>query len=96
MGILDDDLADADEPLRRTELIDAIREFGEPTEQEFIAYRQAIRDLAKRHRCTEYEAISNIVEDGEIVTLLMRQGIAESRAWDILDPCAERWKPEAA
>lgn len=96
MGILDDDLADANEPLRRTEFIDAIREFGEPTEQEFITYRQAIRDLAKRHRCTEYEAISNIVEDGEIVTLLMRQGIAESRAWDILDPCAERWKPEAA
>ena len=95
MGILDDDLASAEEPLRRTEFIDAIREFGEPTEQEFIAYRQAIRDLAKRHRCTEYDTFTN-VEDGEIVTLLMRQGIAESRAWGILEQCAECWKPEAA
>lgn len=96
MGIFDEDQASADKAISHAALVDAIREFGEPTEQEFIAYRQAIRDLAKRHRCTEYEAFSNIVEDGEIVTLLMRQGVAESRAWDILDQCAERWKPEAA
>lgn len=95
MGIFDEDQASADKVISHAALVDAIREFGEPTEQEFITYRQAIRDLAKRHRCAEYDTFTN-VEDGEIVTLLMRQGIAESRAWDILDPCAERWKPEAA
>ncbi len=94
MGIFDEDQASADTAIGRAALVDAVREFGEPSEHEFGAYRQAIRDLAKRHRCTEYDAFSNVIEDGEIVTLLMRQDIPESRAWDILDQCAERWKPE--
>lgn len=92
MGIFDEDQASANEAISRAALVDAVREFGEPGEHEFIAYRQAIQDLAKRHQCAEYDAFAN-VEDGEIVTLLIQQGISESRAWDILDQCAERWKP---
>ena len=42
MGIFDEDQASADKAISHAALVDAIRAFGEPTEQEFIAYRQAM------------------------------------------------------
>jgi hypothetical protein len=92
MGILDEDIEAVENRQSGEEFKEAIREFGEPTEHEFACYQNAITTLARRTNNSEYDTFMS-VEDGEIIDLLTDEGIEDDRAEDILDQCAQRWKP---
>lgn len=92
MGILDGDIEAVEAKQSYDELLESAREHCAPTEEEFACYQKAITQLAKRSKSSEYDTFMNI-ENEDIIVLLIKQGIGEIRADDILRQCADRWKP---